>query len=636
VNPKGRVNIIFAGILFICLSSGALFAEDRIGQLEKRLQSVTGEERLELLNLLARGCWMVSPEKSIAYGNDAQALAVEQGNRYQELSALKNLAGGYYFIGEINRALTLISDILEQEDVVYHPAIVGDARLILGMIYSDTGDYGDANEHLLAAVEAYTEAESVQGQYYAYNLLGQNHESLLHYSEALEYYNMAMEMQKQLGGEGESGLVLSNIGNIYRKMGMYQKALDFYAEALARIEEGNEQYLRGATLLAIGETYFRREDMDMAYRFGTEALDTAQQAGALDLERDCYRFLSMVDEASGRYREALTNFKQYVLLYESFINERLLGRLQQLRLQHQLDEKEKTIEELHKQSSLRKQSRNFLIIFSVLIVAVAFVVFFLYRSKQKTAAILMLKNKELSVSESALKVSNNTKNKLLSIIAHDVRNPVSVMMSGLQLLLDPAVREDEPSRRNLLSDLKRTSLHLYSLLENLLHWVKTQKEELAAAPTTIDVGRAVSRDLNLISLHARQKQITVVNEIDVGVLIRADETMFHTIIRNLLTNSLKFTRKGGTITLQAHSGSGRVAVSVRDTGVGMNNEIKRKLFDDSIYLSTDGTDAEKGAGLGLMLCKELVEKNDGALYVESEPGKGSTVTVCFPEGRHPN
>jgi signal transduction histidine kinase len=112
--------------------------------------------------------------------------------------------------------------------------------------------------------------------------------------------------------------------------------------------------------------------------------------------------------------------------------------------------------------------------------------------------------------------------------------------------------------------------------------------------------------------------------------------MFHTIIRNLLTNSLKFTRKGGTITLQSHSSSGRVAVSVRDTGVGMNNEIKRKLFDDSSYLSTEGTDAEKGAGLGLMLCKELVEKNDGALYVESEPEKGSTVTVCFPEGRHMN
>jgi signal transduction histidine kinase len=498
------------------------------------------------------------------------------------------------------------------------------------MIYQDTGSYLEAEKNLLKAGDGYEDLGIVRGLYYINNNLGQIYEELSRYDEALRHYRKALEIQQEFGNPSQIGLVLYNMGSVYRKIGQQDKALTHFSDAEGYIRSSDQQFLLAINLLSIAEIYFEQGDLMTAIERGEESLDTARMVGADEVIKSSSLFLSTVYEITGRHEEALVHFKVYSEKQEKLMNENLLNRLQELTLQRQLDEKEKTIRELNEKNTIQSLVRNFLIIISASIIGFAGIIFFLYRSKRRAAEMAIEKNKELVKSEAALKSSNDTKNKLLSIVAHDLRNPISVMMSGLQLLLDPQVSSREESRERLLNNLKTTTMQVYSLLENLLYWVKTQKDEIIAEPRPITLVDAVEEDIRLVELQAEQKEIDIEKKLDRDLAVLADETMFHTIVRNFLTNSIKFTRKGGTITIRGEAENGMIALSVEDTGVGMDDQVISRILNRNRTESSRGTGSEKGSGLGLILCKDLIERNRGMLRVESVPGKGSTVTALFP------
>jgi len=230
-----------------------------------------------------------------------------------------------------------------------------------------------------------------------------------------------------------------------------------------------------------------------------------------------------------------------------------------------------------------------------------------------------------------LKELNATKDKLFSIIAHDLKSPFSSILGVAELISENIRLYDIEKTEKLIQLISISSKDTLVLLENLLSWAKMQTGKIDFQPKIFSIKPFIKQTINLLKLPALNKDIQV-NVVPLSdIIVYADETMLKIILNNLLSNAIKFTRTGGTISFNAFAGPNYVEISVSDNGVGMSNEIGDTLFNENSYLTTFGTANEKGSGLGLQLCKEFVEKHQGKIWVESEPDKGSTFHFTLPK-----
>ncbi len=225
---------------------------------------------------------------------------------------------------------------------------------------------------------------------------------------------------------------------------------------------------------------------------------------------------------------------------------------------------------------------------------------------------------------------NASKDKFFSIIAHDLRNPFSGFLSFIQLMEESVNNGNKDRLTKIITMLRTSAEHLAALLENLLTWSRFQRGLIEYQPHQIEVEHVVAWNIKLLSQNAGQKQITLKNSVPQETFAYADLNMIDMIIRNLLSNAIKFTQTGGQIDVAARQAATKIEVSVSDTGTGISEEKLPKLFRIDARLQRAGTAGEKGTGLGLILCKEFVERHGGSIRVESEVGQGSCFTVSLP------
>jgi two-component system sensor histidine kinase/response regulator len=229
-----------------------------------------------------------------------------------------------------------------------------------------------------------------------------------------------------------------------------------------------------------------------------------------------------------------------------------------------------------------------------------------------------------------LKELNATKDKFFSIIAHDLKNPFNTLMGFTELLLDNLNEYSTEKLREFIDILHQTSRQSYALLENLLEWSRSQTGRLEMKPDRIMLHELINENISLLTNHAAKKNIRLINEIDLSAQAFCDENMIRTVIRNLISNAIKYTNDHGAITCRSKIRENFIEVSIADTGIGIKTENLGKLFRIDVNYTTKGTAQETGTGLGLILCKEFINKNKGEIRVESEFGKGSTFLFTLP------
>lgn len=237
----------------------------------------------------------------------------------------------------------------------------------------------------------------------------------------------------------------------------------------------------------------------------------------------------------------------------------------------------------------------------------------------------------LKKSSEELKILNTTKDKFYSIIAHDLRSPFQSLLSVSELL---AAEIESLSQEEIIlfsRGLNDNLKNLYTLLKNLLNWSLMQSNMLEYKPVNLNLYDLINKKIEMSNLSAMKKNISITNNIDTGTMVFADDNMLRSVVQNLITNAIKFTRTEGRIIVSSIEKDSFVEVSVQDTGIGINSEKSSDLFNFNAIYSTNGTDGEKGTGLGLPLCKEFVERNGGKIWVESEIGKGSKFTFTLPK-----
>jgi len=232
--------------------------------------------------------------------------------------------------------------------------------------------------------------------------------------------------------------------------------------------------------------------------------------------------------------------------------------------------------------------------------------------------------------ESKLIELNRTKDKFFSIIAHDLKSPFNTIIGFSDQLIERVEANDYEGIGQMAGFIQQSAIRAMDLLNNLMKWGQLQSGGVLYRPEDFDMGEQIHETALLLSGMAGQKSITIENKVSEKLLIHADKEMMGTVLRNLISNALKFTPVGGTVVLSAEAKPDELIVSVRDNGVGIDTDRIGKLFTISDNVSTPGTQQERGTGLGLVLCKEFMDKNRGRIWVESTVGMGTTFYLSLP------
>ncbi len=232
--------------------------------------------------------------------------------------------------------------------------------------------------------------------------------------------------------------------------------------------------------------------------------------------------------------------------------------------------------------------------------------------------------------EKELREANQIKDKMFSIIGHDLRNPVGSFKSTLDLLIDRPNLFKKESIQGMLKSLKISANATFFLLEDLLLWARSQRNKIRYEPNNIFLHLLIKENQALLGNLLQQKSIKLINEIDEEIEVFADQNMLRIILRNLVNNAIKFSYKGAEIKIFTSKKDNFIEISIQDQGIGISKENQDKIFLQNEHFTTFGTNEEKGSGLGLMLCKDFVKKHKGKLWVESEINKGATFKFTIP------
>ncbi|MCD4834878.1 MAG: hypothetical protein K8R31_13860 [Bacteroidales bacterium] len=242
---------------------------------------------------------------------------------------------------------------------------------------------------------------------------------------------------------------------------------------------------------------------------------------------------------------------------------------------------------------------------------------------KKAKKTISQQKEELENHREQLKALNASKDKFFSIIAHDLRNPIAGFLNLTEVLTNNFDVFSEKESKEFIEVMNQASKQLYNLLENLLQWSKSQTGNITYEPKFVSVRKMVDNTIDALMINIENKSIKININIDKKTIVFVDENMITTVIRNLISNAIKFTHPEGLISIRCVKKDEHVELSVIDNGVGIKKEDQKKLFRIDQHITTQGTSEEKGTGLGLILCKEFIEKNDGKIWVESELNKGS-------------
>lgn len=239
-------------------------------------------------------------------------------------------------------------------------------------------------------------------------------------------------------------------------------------------------------------------------------------------------------------------------------------------------------------------------------------------------------NKILEINDELIK-SNASKDKFFSIIAHDLKNPISAIISISEIVTNKKEEVPEEELNEFTGMIKNLSEHTYELLENLLNWSRIQTNKIEVSKSNYNLNEQINKIIKILSPTASLKNISIKNRVNVDEIIFADSEMINTVIRNLVSNSIKFSMDNSVITVSSKSDDGNLYISVTDEGIGMEENYIKDLFKIDVHTSRYGTNKEKGTGLGLVLCNEFIMLHKGSIKIVSELNKGTEFTIQLPK-----
>ena len=663
-NDTNKINVLHKIVVnYYHLSefdSAAIFANKRL-ELSEQLNNLKGKQlsHFQYAYIYYRKSFY---ETAIYHANKSLEICRERKDKRIEAECLNVLGITYKNLGEYNKSLSLFFEALQ----IWEGLDNKSKQLIIlnniGLSYYYMEKYEMALDYYQRSYDICQEIDCANGKSLYYNNCGLLFYKQKQYDKAHEYYKKSLQIELQQNDQYGIPICYTNIGDIYKQQGKYKKAIEYYNKGLKIRLDCANIFGIAITYLSLAELYSLEKKYSKANEYLLKCLHKSKEINALNLRKEAYQLLSENYYLQNNFLEAYKNHKLYKQACDSIFSVENNKHILELQTKYETEKKEaenRILKEQQKRNEeiiAREQAE---IKAHYLIIAIAVIIFllasalasFLYRSnKQKAKAnkILRKQKEKIEVQQSQLKKteellkqqnielqeSNATKDKFFSIIAHDLRSPFNAMLTFSDLLLKENCGENrQEEQKELIGIINTTLKSTYKLLENLLLWSHSQKGSIEYHPEKINLYQLTSDVIKLLENNADMKSIKIDNQIPKHMVIHADANVFSIILRNLLSNSIKFTPKGGEIIIgktSSNNNSRYTEIYVRDNGVGISDETLKDLFRLDKNTSQYGTENEKGSGLGLVLCKEMMELHNGNIKVESQLEKGSKFILSLP------
>lgn len=597
--------------------------------------------------------YLFEAEEVFARQQDSLGMARVQvfiGEVFQTLGDYDK-AFSYYF--EASRQIDESGDDDEKANLAIK---TGSIYHVIGELEQATMYYANALNLLHEAERARSEADStsLRRDFFndmrmtriadCYNRIAEINSKQGDLEQAFETFRKAVSFYEQIDDQRRKAVPFMNIGRLYQKQDDPQKALTFYEKALNVSQLSNDDNLIARSHHLIGTAHFDRESYDNALFHFNKSLDISLNVRSKPLSKQNYEYISKIYEYQSKPDQALQYYKYYKAFSDSLFNVRTNREIARLSIQHEIEARKRRIDLLEqkaKVSQLREEEarRRTLYIGTVmgLVLLILGAVFWGYRRRKQLIRRLSEKNEQLndlnqqlSDHEDELMRSNSAKDKFFSIVAHDLKGPLNSLKGFTHMLSNFSADLSREEIQQTSERLHNAVSEVSKFLEGLLTWSRAQMNTLKMEPAVIEVEKLTQQTFALLKVQADEKNIQLVSEIDSDTCIYADENAISTVFRNLISNAIKFSYENGAVRIITEELDNQVLIHFVDSGTGMSEEAQSRLFRVDVRHTTSGTADEKGTGLGLIICKELTEKNEGTIQVKSQKGRGTTFTISLP------
>ncbi|MEI6764911.1 MAG: tetratricopeptide repeat-containing sensor histidine kinase [Bacteroidota bacterium] len=590
----------------------------------------------------------------------------------QKIKALRYLGLIYYYMGNYSESLKCYKrglEIAEQDN-----SILEICRLCnnIGILYKENSKFEQAVDYYLRALEIEKKMANTKNVSNTLKYLAMVYEAQGNLERSTIYYLRAINVDQNVADSTGIAYTCLQLGKNYLLQSRFDRASEFIERAIKTGLVSNDQFLLASAYFTMGQMYQKQNIGSAAEICFVKALDIATDIKSTTIIKECFQNLAAMYSKGGDYRKAFEYTATFSNLKDSMYNVESTSRFRQLQSKFEIDMKQKQYDMLRKnfeinQLTMQNQStvRNFLIALLVLIGIFLFMLYNRFIAARKSNILLntqkaeialvneellqlnvqnskqnkitdelnkelLLTNDKLLNSEKRLTELIVTKDKFFSIISHDLRNPFASIIGFARIVKRDLKKLTTDEMDELLHELDKSVCQVNSLLDNILQWSRSQTGKILFTPEHFELIEPLNAIINLLQSNIKVKEINIHISIQDNFLIYADRNMLDVILRNLVSNAIKFSSRGGNIDITAHNSGDTVSVSVKDNGTGMSPESVERLFKVGESFSKHGTDDEKGSGLGLILCKEFIDRHQGKIFAESVEGKGSTFTFVIP------
>ncbi|MDA8874371.1 tetratricopeptide repeat-containing sensor histidine kinase [Winogradskyella sp.] len=676
----------------ICLSTALIFAQNaKIDRLTVRLayqnkDSTKIETSLLLINELYA---LKDYDKALLFID--QTAELSNSLNYDKGSAQSNYYKGLIFSNKNDgkNAVVYFEKALNSFKILNDTIGIAKVNGKLGIIQIERGNFKKGLQNSLSAISIFEEEDLKDDLSNAYNSLAKVYFKSKKFDKALQYNKKSLRIREELDDLEGMKYTLKNLGELYALKNNYRLSIDNYERMLTLLNNKKDKDLRGEVMTSLGKSYLAINDLKKAaeylraglafnriqgndlgvlislnafadlniknnrLRLAKTQLDEANKLGKkLNNEEELlynYKLNTELSSLRNFHQDAFYWQKQYFYLKEKLNKEKLEALTLQIKSNQasnistnlvSLKEKNKNIPEKKGSKLSSSQKQNTLLIYGLiasLVFVTALLIFSYLKSSKNTTTTKELskkneslgqKNKSLVQKNIQLEEVNQVKDKLFSIVSHDLKDSVSSIKAFLDLLKDDGITKEEFN--NLIPELSENANNASSLLFNLLNWSKSQMQNLQSKPELFNIQEVFQIKISLIEKKVNDKGIIVIDE-SRREFVYADKSMMEIVIQNLITNAVKFTGKGDVITVSNQDYNGKILICIEDTGIGISEENQKKLFNAKKNFTTNGTENEKGTGLGLTISKDLVELNNGRIWLESTPNIGSKFFIELPK-----
>ena len=562
------------------------------------------------------------PQKQITTANKLKILAESENNLLWLYRAYYLIGNAYFYMADLEKANDYCLKslkIAEKEgykegiDIIYNS---------LASIYSINEDHERA---ILYFYNSYSKliqsTDSLNAGYTLLNIV--NEYNLLELEDSiLHYLDLAESIFIKIDDDYGKAYVHGQKAIFYTNIGKTELAENYFDTCIVLLTDIGQIYDIVAFQIEMAKVLQKQKKPELALNYTLACYTSAKEAGLNEQLRDASELLAELYSKFGNYTQAFRYQTEYINYKDSINNEETIRKMADLRAEYEISQKQVEVDYLE-----GKRKVNRIILISVIAIGLVFIVLAYYL--HKTNRLIRKQRLRLVKQKNDLEKLNDTKDKMFSIVSHDLRGPIHSITGFTSLMEEVIESEDTKTLLELSSQMNSSMNYISSLLDNLLEWASNQQGQIPHHPSQLNVYDIIKSQQEIFVQAAKTKGVEIFVDIPTDQKVFADKNTFSTIFRNLIGNAIKYTNKGDKITISTQNTARKTVIVVEDTGIGIAKEKLPELFTLSNKKSTFGTAREKGIGLGLRLAKEFTELNKGKIWVESEEGKGTRFMVEF-------